>query len=73
MRAILVECSDYSEIYGILTVEGVSAKEVQDKIDDIKDKLCDDECDDWCIEDVLELFPKEWKWYYEHDINMLEI
>ena len=31
MRANLVECSDHDVIYGVLTVENVSAEEVQKK------------------------------------------
>lgn len=61
MVARLVECSDHDYQYGILTVENVSLKEVQDKIYEIKNKFYDEGFDDWCIDDVLEKFPEEWE------------
>jgi hypothetical protein len=65
MVARLVECSDYDVQYGILTVENVSVKEVQDKIYEIKNKFYDEGFEDWTVADVLERFPMEWDWSYE--------
>ena len=73
MVARLVECSDYDETYGILTVENVSVKEVQNKIYEIKGKFCDDGNYSWCIDDVLEQFPAEWDWDFERVVELLEI
>ena len=64
MVARLVECSDYDVQYGILTVENVSLKEVQNKIYEIKRRFSDEGFDGWCIDDVFEEFPKEWDWSY---------
>lgn len=73
MVARLVECSDYDEMYGILTVKNISAKEVQDKIYDIKNKFCDEGNYSWCVDDVLEKFPDEWDWDFERVVDILEI
>lgn len=64
MVARLVECSDHDYQYGILTVENVDLKEVQDKIYEIKRKFCDEGFDDWCLDDLFEKFPEEWKWEF---------
>ena len=73
MIARLVECSDYDEVYGILTVENVSAEEVQSKIYEIKNKFYDEGFDGWTIDDVLDEFPEEWEWSFEQDVDVLEI
>lgn len=74
MTARLVECSDYDVIYGILTVENVSVKEVQDKIYEIKKRFFDEGFDEWCIDDVFNEFPEEWEWnFISDDDNVLEI
>ena len=49
MVARLVECSDHDCLYGILTVENVSLKEVQDKIYEIKRKFNDEGFDGWWV------------------------
>jgi hypothetical protein len=67
MRAKLVECSDYSTVYGILEVKNVSVEEVQNKIYEIKSRFDEEEFDDWAIDDVLEEFPEEWDWSYEEE------
>ena len=66
MVARLVECSDHDCQYGILTVENVDLKEVQDKIYEIKNKFYDEGFENWCIDDVLEKFPTEWEWDFVH-------
>lgn len=72
MKATLVECSDYDVQYGILTVEGVSAKEVQNKIYEIKNRFYDEGFNDWCVDDVLAEFPEEWEWEFErYDTNQI--
>ena len=73
MVARLVECSDYDEVYGILTVECVSAQEVQAKIYEIKNRFYDEGFDDWCIDDVLAEFPEEWEWDYVSGDDIVEI
>ena len=73
MIARLVECSDYDVLYGILTVEGVSAEEVQNKIYEIKSKFDKEGFDEWCIDDVLEQFPEEWEWDITQVNNVIEI
>jgi hypothetical protein len=73
MVARLVECSDHDCQYGILTVENVDLKEVQDKIYEIKNRFCNEENYSWCVDDVLENFPKEWEWSFERVVDVLEI
>lgn len=73
MVARLVECSDHDYQYGILTVENVELKEVQDKIYEIKNKFYDEGFDGWCIDDVFEEFPKEWEWDFVQGNGVLEI
>lgn len=74
MIARLVECSDHDTTYGILTVEGVSEREVQEKIYEIKNKFYDERFEDWTIDDVLMAFPSEWEWNYEENVGgVLEI
>lgn len=75
MVARLVECSDYDILYGILTVEDVDLKTVQDKIYEIKNKFDNEGNNDWCVDDVLAEFPEDWEWDYatvEQD-DILEI
>lgn len=75
MVARLVECSDYDILYGILTVEDVDLKTVQDKIYEIKNKFDNEGNNDWCVDDVLAEFPEDWEWDYatvERD-DILEI
>lgn len=62
MVARVVECSDYDVQYGILTVENVSIKEVQEKIYDIKNKFHNNGFDEWCLDDIFAEFPEEWVW-----------
>ena len=73
MKARLVECSDYDVQYGILTVEGVSAKEVQNKIYEIKNRFYEEGFDDWCVDDILAEFPEEWEWDITQVDNIIEI
>lgn len=70
MVGILVECTDHKQIYGVLTVDGISANEVQDKIYEIKDEF---DNDNWEIQDVLDRLPREWKWKYDDYISKIEI
>ena len=63
MKAKLMDCSDY-EFYGILEVVGVSAEEVQNKIQKIEEKFYEEGFEDWSIEDVFEQFSDEWEWDY---------
>lgn len=65
MVARVVDCSDHDAQYGILTVDDVSLKEVQNKIYEIKRKFSNEGFDDWCIDDMLNEFPKEWKWNFD--------
>ena len=64
MVARLVDCCEHDCQYGILTVENVSLKEVQEKIYEIKNKFYDEGFDEWCIYDVFEQFPEEWEWEF---------
>ena len=73
MVARLVECSDYNELYGILTVENVNADVVQAKIYEIKNKFWDEGNYAWSVDDVLEKFPKEWEWDFERVVDTIEI
>ena len=75
MRANLIECCGHDYTYGILTVEGVSLEEVQNKIYEIKnDEKFLEESPDWTIGDVFEKFPEDWKWVFEHSTdNVIEI
>lgn len=66
MVARLVECSDHDCQYGILTVENVDLKEVQDKIYEIKRRFSDEGFNDWTINDVFMEFPEEWEWSYNN-------
>ncbi len=71
MIARLVECTDYDVTYGILTVDNVSADEVQKKIYEIKQKFLSEGFDDWTVEDVLMQLP--WEFSYEQNTDILEI
>ena len=75
MIARLVECSDHDYQYGILIVENVSVKEVQDKIYEIKNKFYDEGFGNWYIDDVFKEFPEEWKWefVYKNQNEIIEI
>ena len=73
MKAILVECTDYDTMYGILEVQEVSEEDVQDKIYEIKRQFVKDGVDDWTIEDVLENFPDEWMWEFDDCAGTVEI
>lgn len=73
MKAILVECTDYDTIYGILEVQEVSEEDVQDKIYEIKKQFAEDGVDDWTIEEVLENFPDDWMWEYDRSFATVEI
>ena len=69
MIASLVECSDHDMQYGVLTVENVSAEEVQNKIYEIKAKFYAENFDDWTLDDMFEEFPEEWEWDYVQTCN----
>lgn len=73
MIAMLVECTDYDTVYGILSVEGVDERTVQQKIYEIKNKFYEEDFDDWTIEDVLAKFPNEWQWEYTQTEAKIEI
>ena len=73
MIAMLVECTDYDYIYGILNVEAVEKETVQQKIYEIKNKFYEEGFDDWSIEDVLAKFPPEWNWEYTQTKSKIEI
>lgn len=73
MKAILVECSDYNTIYGVLSVKNISENEVQKKIYEIKTKFYNEGFDEWCLDDVLDELPNEWEWEFDPYINVLEI
>lgn len=75
MVAKLVECSDHDMHYGVLTVENVSAEEVQNKIYEIKAKFYAEDFDDWTIDDVFMEFPDTWEWDYIQtcDADVIEI
>lgn len=71
--ARVVECSDYDVTYGVLTIENVTEKEVQEKIYEIKNGFLDEGVDDWIVDDVLAKFPDGWKWSFERNVGLLEI
>jgi hypothetical protein len=73
MIAMLVECTDYDYVYGILNVEAVEEETVQQKIYEIKNKFYEEGFDDWTIEDVLAKFPTEWNWEYNQTKSKIEI
>ena len=73
MIAMLVECTDYDTVYGILKVEGVDEGTVQQKIYEIKNRFYEEEFDDWTIEDVLAEFPPEWNWEYNQTDSKIEV
>jgi hypothetical protein len=75
MVARLVECTDHDMQYGILTVENVSAKKVQEKIYEIKHKFSDVGFNDWTLDDMFMEFPEEWEWDYMQTIgaNVIEV
>lgn len=73
MIAMLVECTDYDTVYGILSVEGVDEEVVQQKIYEIKNRFYEEDFDGWTIEDVLEEFPPEWNWEYNQTDSKIEI
>jgi hypothetical protein len=73
MIAMLVECTDYDTVYGILSVEAVDEETVQQKIYEIKNKFYEEGFDDWTIEDVLAKFPLEWNWEYNQTKSKIEI
>ena len=73
MIAMLVECTDYDVVYGILKVEAVDEETVQQKIYEIKNKFYEEGFNDWTIEDVLAEFPPEWNWEYSQSNSKIEI
>lgn len=73
MIAMLVECTDYDTVYGILSVEAVNEETVQQKIYEIKNKFYEEGFNDWTIEDVLAEFPLEWNWEYNQTNSKIEI
>jgi hypothetical protein len=73
MIAMLVECTDYDTVYGILSVEAVDEEIVQQKIYEIKNKFYEEGFNDWTVEDVLEKFPPEWNWEYNQTDSKIEI
>lgn len=73
MIAMLVECTNYNTVYGILKVEAVDEETVQQKIYEIKNKFYEEGFNDWTIEDVLAKFPLEWNWEYNQTNSKIEI
>lgn len=73
MIAMLVECTNYDTVYGILSVEAVEEETVQQKIYEIKNKFYKEGFNDWTIEDVLAKFPSEWNWEYNQTSSKIEI
>ncbi len=74
MKAKLIECTDYNQVYGFLTVEDVSVEEVKNKIGEIKKDFNDKGIDDWTIDDILDNFPEDWIYSFENDVkNIIEI
>lgn len=73
MIARLVECTDNERLYGILIVEGVSTEKVQKKIYEIKNRFYEEGFKNWTIKDVLNEFPKEWRWSCDTVIDLIEI
>lgn len=73
MIAMLVECTDYDTVYGILSVEAVDEETVQQKIYEIKNKFYEEGFDDWTIEDILSEFPDEWQWKFTCTDSKIEI
>ena len=69
MLAMLVD----DTIYGVLRVEGVDEKTVQQKIYEIKNKFYKEGFVDWTVEDVLANFPPEWNWEYNQTDSKIEI
>ena len=62
----LNECTDYDMEYGYLVCENeeISTDDIQDKINEIKNKFYNDGYEDWDIEEVIENMPREWKVSY---------
>lgn len=73
MIAILVECTNYDTMYGILSVEAVDEETVQQKVYEIKNQFYEEGFDDWTIEDVLDKFPDEWEWECTYTSSKIEI
>lgn len=72
----LNECTDYDMEYGYLVCENdeISVDEIQDKINEIKNKFYDDGYEDWDIEEVIENMPNEWKVsYFDTECNHVTI
>lgn len=56
---LLVECSDWDEIYRVLIFQDkIKATDIQNEIYRIKQKFYDEEYDSWCIDDLLEELSK---------------
>lgn len=56
---LLVECSDWDEIYRVLMFQDkIKATDIQNEIYRIKQKFYDEEYDSWCIDDLLEELSK---------------
>ena len=73
MIAMLVECTDYDTVYGILSVDAVDEETVQQKIFEIKNKFYEEGFEDWTVEDVLANLPPEWNWEYNQTDSKIEI
>lgn len=56
---LLVECTDYKEIYRTLLFNNnTPKKEIQNKIYEIKNNFYDNDFDGWTIDDILEQLSK---------------
>lgn len=69
----VVDCTEHDEMYGILTVENASVKDVQNKICEIKSMFQDEGFEDWYIKDLFNRFPDEWEWHFESEVGKVEI
>lgn len=69
----VVECNDHRVTYGILRIKDISTKEVQDKINEIKERFSEEGID-WIVDDVFEEFQSDWDWeWIVCDNNPVEI
>lgn len=80
----IVECTDSDVHYGFLVVKskkGLSAKNIQDKIDNIKSKFVDPDnvknpddiaWDEYTVQDIIDRLPAEWDvdFYEDNSVEM---